>query len=81
MGWSKDARVSQVRSLRDAAKSCGVPLARARNDPPVDKAGLKARVRALCRTQRAQNVAKAHFRNLRRVCQEVVAKKGARARG
>ena len=52
MGWSKDARVSQVRSLRDAAKSCGVPLGQL-----------------------------VHFRNLRRVCQEVVAKKGARARG
>ena len=48
--------------------------------PPMGRVAFKARVRAICRSQRAQRVARACALGLRKVCQEVVMKKGAMAR-
>ena len=48
--------------------------------PPLDKSQYKQRVKDVLRTVKAQNVAKAKFRNLKTVCQEVVKKKGAMSR-
>ncbi len=48
--------------------------------PPVGKFALKARARALCRTQRAAAVARACARSLRKTREEVIRKRGARAR-
>ena len=41
---------------------------------------FKARVRSVCASQQAQRVAKACALGFRKVCQEVIAKKGAMAR-
>jgi hypothetical protein len=49
--------------------------------PALDKAGYANRVRALCRTQRAQSVAAACSKSLRKTCAEVIRKKGAATRG
>ena len=49
--------------------------------PIVKKAGLRARVRALCRSQEAQRVGRNCAGGLRRVCREVVRKGGAATRG
>jgi hypothetical protein len=48
--------------------------------PALNKAQYKQRVREVLRTVKAQNVAKAKFRNLKKVCKEVVLKKGAMSR-
>ena len=45
-----------------------------------NKAEYKQRVKQVLRTTKAQNVAKAKFRNLKKVCQEIVRKKGAMSR-
>ena len=48
--------------------------------PPLSKAQFKARVQALCKTKRAQKVAKNCAKVMRKVCLEVVAKGGAASR-
>ena len=48
--------------------------------PPLNKTQYMQRVRAVLRTVQAQNVAKAKFRNLKKVCREVVSKNGAMSR-
>ena len=48
--------------------------------PALGKTAFKARARAVCRSQHAQHVAAACALGLRKVCLEVVAKKGAMAR-
>ena len=47
---------------------------------PLGKTAYKARVKALLRTKKAQDVAKAKFNRFKKVCQEVVEKKGAASR-
>ena len=44
------------------------------------KTAYKQRVRAVLRSKKAQEVARAKFRNFKKVCQEVVRKKGAASR-
>ena len=44
---------------------------------PLSKTAYKARVRAVCRTAKAQQVAKSCSRSLRKTCLEVIAKQGA----
>ena len=44
---------------------------------PVKKAGMKARVRALLRSQKAKEVAKNHFLSLHKTCADVKKKRGA----
>ena len=48
--------------------------------PPMGKTAYKARVKAVLKSKKAQAVAKAKFHNLKKVCQEVVQKKGAASR-
>ena len=48
--------------------------------PPLAKTAFKARVRAICASPKAQRAAAACARGLRKVCKEVVAKRGAMAR-
>ena len=48
--------------------------------PALDKTQYKQRIKEVLRTVKAQKVAKAKFRNLKAVCQEVVEKKGAMSR-
>ena len=48
--------------------------------PPLSKAQYKQRLKQVLGTAKAQKVAKAKFRNLKRVCKEVVQKKGAMSR-
>jgi hypothetical protein len=48
--------------------------------PALNKIQYKQRVKEVLRTVKAQNVAKAKFRNLKKVCKEVVKKKGAMSR-
>lgn len=48
--------------------------------PPLDRTAYRARVRALCRTARAQRVAASCAKGLKKTCKEVVLKKGAAAR-
>ena len=48
--------------------------------PVLSKAAFKARVRSICKSQKAQTVAKHCALSLKKVCQEVVAKNGALAR-
>ena len=48
--------------------------------PGLDKAQYKRRVKEVLRTVKAQEVAKAKFHNFKKVCQEVVKKKGAASR-
>ena len=45
--------------------------------PPIKKFGLKHRVRALMRTERAKEVAKNHVMSLRKTCALVKRKRGA----
>ena len=49
--------------------------------PALDKAGYANRVRAICRTPRAQAVAGACSKSLRKTCAEVIRLKGAATRG
>ena len=46
----------------------------------LNKVQYKQRAKEVLRTAKAQNVAKAKFRNLKKVCKEVVKKKGAMSR-
>jgi len=48
--------------------------------PALSKPRFKARVRQICKSQRAQRAAAAYAKGLRRVCKEVISKKGAMAR-
>ena len=48
--------------------------------PPLNKSQDMLRVRAVLRTVRAQNVAKAKSRNFKKVCREVASKNGAMSR-
>ena len=48
--------------------------------PPLNKSQYMLRATAVLRTVRAQNVAKAKFRNFKKVCREVVSKNGAMSR-
>ena len=48
--------------------------------PRLGKTAYKARVRAVCKTMKSQQVAAACFKGLQKVCREVVQKKGAAAR-
>jgi transposase len=48
--------------------------------PALNKVQYKRRVKEVLRTGKAQKVARAKFRNLKKVCQEVVKKKGAMSR-
>ena len=48
--------------------------------PALNKVQYKQRVKEVLRTAKAQKVARAKFRNLKKVCQEVVNKKGAMSR-
>ena len=45
--------------------------------PPLSKSQYKQRVKQVLSTAKAQKVAKAKFRNLKKVYREVVQKKGA----
>jgi hypothetical protein len=49
--------------------------------PVLDKAAYSQRVRAVCRSQRAQAVAAACAKSLRKTCAEVIRNKGAATRG
>ena len=49
--------------------------------PVVGKTASRIRVKAILRSRKAQNVAKAKFNRLKKVCQEVFRKKGAASRG
>ena len=49
--------------------------------PVISRAGLKVRVRALCRSPDAQRVGQRCAAGLRRVCQEVVRRRGAATKG
>ena len=49
--------------------------------PVLGKMAYKGRVRSVCSSQQAQQVAKACARGFRKVCQEVVRNKGAATRG
>ena len=48
--------------------------------PALNKTQYKQRVKEVLRAIKAQNVAKAKFRNFKKVCKEVVLKKGAMSR-
>ena len=48
--------------------------------PPLSKSQYKQRVKQVLSTAKAQKVAKAKFRNLKKVYREVVKKKGAMSR-
>jgi hypothetical protein len=49
--------------------------------PPIKRAALKLRVRALCRSRKGKQVAASCARGLRRVCEEVIRKRGKATRG
>ena len=49
--------------------------------PPLGKKAYKQRVRRVCRSRRAQEVGAACANGLQKVCQEVIAKKGAATKG
>ena len=51
-----------------------------RKKPALNKAQYTQRVKEVLRTVKTQNVAKAKFPNLKKVCREVVLKKGAMSR-
>ena len=69
MFWSWLRRALRARDLAD--------LQRKRR--PVGKFAYKRRVKTLCQSQKAQRVAAACARSLRKVCQAVVRKRGAAA--
>ena len=48
--------------------------------PALTKTQYRRRVQEVIRTVKAQKVAKAKFQNLRKVCKEVIKKKGAMSR-
>ena len=48
--------------------------------PALSKTQYKRRVQEVLRTVKAQKVAKAKFQNLKKVCKEVLKKKGAMSR-
>ena len=48
--------------------------------PPLSRTALQARVRAVCRSQKATVCAQNCVRGLAKVCREVLKKKGARTR-
>ena len=48
--------------------------------PALTKTQYRRRVQEVIRTVKAQKVAKAKFQNLRKVCEEVIKKKGAMSR-
>ena len=48
--------------------------------PALNKVQYKQHVKEVLRTFKAQDVANAKFRNLKKVCKEVVKKKGAMSR-
>ena len=52
-----------------------------RGHPVMSKMAYRERIRRLCRPRRAQQVAGNNFRGLRKVCKEVVRKKGAATSG
>ena len=52
-----------------------------RGRPPLGKKEYKQRVRRVCRSRRAQQVAAACASGLHKVCREVIAKKGAATKG
>ena len=63
-GWlRRQLRLRDLKDLKDRR-------------PPVTKAGLRARVRQICRTKRAQAKARNFARGLRKVWQTVVQKRG-----
>ena len=67
-GWLRgELRRSDLKDLRPKSQSSKKPQ-------------YTQRVKEVLRTVKAQNVAKAKFRNLKRVCNEVVEKKGAMSR-
>jgi hypothetical protein len=49
--------------------------------PVLGKAAYRRRVRSVCSSREAQRVAKSCVLGLRKVCKEIVAKKGAATRG
>jgi hypothetical protein len=49
--------------------------------PPMSVEAYRARIRQVCSSNKANNVARADARGLRKVCAEVVQKKGAASRG
>jgi hypothetical protein len=54
---------------------------RSKKKRPLSKSAYAARVRSLCGSQRAQRVASNFAKGLKRVCNEVIAKKGAASSG
>ena len=68
--WSWLRRRLRFLDLKDVAAGRPVP----------GKTAYIRRVRAVCRSRQSQKVARACALGLRRVCQEVIRKKGARAR-
>jgi hypothetical protein len=69
--WSWLRRKLQAMDLKDALAKKAV----------LGKAAYRQRVRSVCSSQEAQRVAKACAFGLRKVCKEIVAKKGAATRG
>ena len=69
--WSWLRRRLRALDSRDAVKK----------RPVLSKMAYKARVRAVCRSKRAQAVASACALGLKKVCREVVKKKGAATHG
>lgn len=68
-GWLR--RRLRLRDLEDLRKG----------RPVIGKTAYRVRVKAILRSKAAQNVAKAKFNRLKKVCQEVFLKKGAASRG
>ena len=66
--------------LRAKLRSMDLKDARSKR-PCLTKKQYRVRVRQVCATQRAQQVARNLARGYRKVCNEVVLKRGARARG
>ena len=65
--WSWLRRKLRAMDLKDAVAKRGV----------LSKFAFKARVRAVCRSKQAQRVAGNQTKLMKRVCREVVSKKGA----
>ena len=68
--WSWLRRELRKRDLNDLVKT----------RPPLGKMAYRQRILAVCRLPKAKAVAANYFKSFRKVCQEVVLKKGAMAR-
>ncbi len=65
--------------LRKRLRRAGLKDLRA-GRPPLGKMAFKARIKSICRGKKAETVAGNFAKGLRKVCKEVVKKKGAAGR-